>query len=146
MRIYLDSCCLQRPLDNQAQLRVKVETEAVLAILASVQAGDVVLINSEVLEYEIARIPDEYRRNEAGSILKLSKECLEVTDEAELLAKSLESNGIKPIDAVHLAVASVANVDFFTTCDDNFLNKATRFQGLSCKVCSILNLVSEVIK
>ena len=41
MRIYLDCCCLQRPLDDQTQPRIKVEAEAVLAILSSVQAGEV---------------------------------------------------------------------------------------------------------
>ena len=51
MRIYLDRCCLQRPLDDQTQPRIKVETEAVLEILASVQAGDVLLLDlaAEVL-------------------------------------------------------------------------------------------------
>ena len=34
MRIYLDSCCLQRPLDDQTQPRIRIETEAVLTILA----------------------------------------------------------------------------------------------------------------
>ncbi len=59
MRIYLDSCSLQRPLDDQTQARIRVETEAVLAILAATQAGDIVLLNSEALEYEMWRIPDE---------------------------------------------------------------------------------------
>ena len=55
MRIYLDNCCLQRPLDDQTQPRIKVETEAVLAILASALAGDFVLLGSEALEFEIGR-------------------------------------------------------------------------------------------
>lgn len=31
MRIYLDCCCLQRPLDDQTQPRIRLEAEAVLA-------------------------------------------------------------------------------------------------------------------
>jgi hypothetical protein len=35
MRVYLDACCLQRPLDDRSQPRVNVEAEAVLTILGS---------------------------------------------------------------------------------------------------------------
>ncbi len=146
MRIYLDNCCLQRPLDDQTQPRVRVETEAVLAVLATVQARDILLLSSEVLEYEIFRIPDEHRRNEAAAILGLASERLKIIDEVEILAKSLEDSGINPIDALHLSIASVAKADFFTTCDDKFLKKASVISSLSCKVVSILNLLPEVIK
>gem|GEM_PF-6101406 len=44
MRIYLNCCCLQRPLDDQTQPRIKVEAEAVLAILAAVNSGFAVKI------------------------------------------------------------------------------------------------------
>jgi hypothetical protein len=101
MRVYLDSCSLQRPLDDQTQPRIRVETEAVLAILAAVQVGDIVLVNSEALEYEMRRIPDDQRRNEVAAILALPMEYAEVTDEAEKLAESFENRGIHPMDAVH---------------------------------------------
>jgi hypothetical protein len=34
MVVYLDICCLKRPFDDQAQARVRLETEAVLGLLA----------------------------------------------------------------------------------------------------------------
>ena len=34
MLLYLDICCLKRPFDDQAQPRVRLETEAVLGLLA----------------------------------------------------------------------------------------------------------------
>jgi len=46
MRVYLDNCCLQRPLDNQTQARIRVETEAVFAVLAAVQSRQVTLAGS----------------------------------------------------------------------------------------------------
>lgn len=49
MRLYLDNCCLQRPLDDQTHPRIRVETEAVFAMLAAVQAGDQRLVSSEAL-------------------------------------------------------------------------------------------------
>ena len=146
MRIYLDTCCLQRPLDDQTQLRIKVEAEAVLAILASAQTGDCSLLNSEALEYELNRIPDDRRRYEIMAVLALADERLEITDEAEALAELLESHGVDPIDAVHLALASTANADFFGTCDDRLLRKSQAISGLACKVISVLSLVTEVVK
>jgi predicted nucleic acid-binding protein len=146
MRIYLDCCCLQRPFDDQTQPRIRVETEAVLAILASVQAGDLSLLSSEALEYEVSRIPDEVRRNEVMSVLALASERLEINDEAEALAESLESRGVQSMDAVHLALASTAKADFFGTCDDKILRKCQTLFGLTCKVTSVLGLLLEVTK
>lgn len=146
MRIYLDSCSLQRPLDDQTQPRIRVETEAVLALLTAVQTAEVVLVSSEALEYEMGRIPNKQRRSEMAAVLALSKERIELSNEAEKLAESFESRGIKSMDAVHLALASTAKVDFFTTCDDRFLRKSTQIVGLDCQVVSALSLVSEVLR
>lgn len=144
MRIYLDNCCLQRPFDDQTQPRIRVETEAVLAVLASVQAGDVSMMSSEALEYEVSRIPNEVRRNEVMAILALADERIEINDAVEALAESLESRGIRSMDAVHLALASSAKADFFSTCDDKLLRNSQALSDLTCKVLSVLALVSEV--
>jgi len=97
-------------------------------------------------EYEIGKIPNEQRRSEVLAVLALATERLEISDEAEGIAIWLEREGIGPIDAIHLALASVAKVDFFATCDDRFIRKAQDTSGLSCKVLSALNLVQEVTK
>ncbi len=46
MRVYFGSCCFQRPLDDQTQPRIKIESEAVLVMLNAVQSGDIILLNS----------------------------------------------------------------------------------------------------
>ncbi len=102
-------------------------------------------MNSEALEYEMGRIPDKMRSNEIAAVLELAKERLELTDETINLAESFENKGIHPMDAIHLALASIAKADFFVTCDDKFLKKAQLITGLNCTVISILNLVSEVL-
>lgn len=146
MRIYLDTCCLQRPLDDQTQPRIKVETEAIFAVLAAVQAGEQTLLNSEALEYEVSRIPDETRRSEVLQILALSSERVLLTDNTEALALTFEQSGLRGMDAIHLALASTAEVDFFCTCDDKLFQRAKTFSGLSCKVTTLLGLVPEVTK
>jgi len=88
------------------------------------------LLNSEALEYETGHIPDEQRRTEVAAVLASTNEYPEITDQVETLAISLEVYGIGPMDAVHLALASTAKVDFFATCDDQLLRKAKAVTSL----------------
>lgn len=146
MCLYLDACCLQRPFDDQTQLRIRVESEAVLAVLAAVEAGDAVLLTSEALEFEIQRIPDKQRRREVLGMLTLATERLTVTEASEALAVSLEQAGVTAMDALHAALASHASADFFATTDDKLLRKLKNFPVLNCRSVSLLALVSEAIK
>lgn len=143
LRIYLDTCCLQRPLDDQTQPRIRVETEAVLAILAAVESGMARMVSSEAVEYEIGRIPDEQRRFEALAPLSLADERLVISEAVEQMAELLAEQGIQPLDAIHLALASVHRVDYFVTTDDALLRKA-RQTGLACRPVSILELLQEL--
>ena len=146
MRIYLDNCCLQRPFDDQMQPRIRVETEAVLAVLAAVRTGEHSLLNSEASEYEAHRIDEEARREEVRAVLALADTMLRVTDDVEAHSLRLEQDGIASMDAVHLTLASAAGADYFCTCDDRLLHKARAAPGLACGVISLLNLVHEVTK
>lgn len=145
MRVYLDCCCLQRPLDDQSQPRIRVETEAVLAILEAVMAGDVSLVGCDALELEINRIPDDIRREKVWDLLALASERIEIDEESSRMVDFLEASGIKGMDAVHLAIASTAQVDFFVTCDDRLL-KYGRSARLDCQVVSAVELLAEVMK
>ena len=44
IRIYLDTCSIQRPLDSKTQIRIALEAEAVLGILALCEEGAVELV------------------------------------------------------------------------------------------------------
>jgi hypothetical protein len=52
MKVYLDTCSLNRPFDDQTQPRIHLETEAILWVLQQVDLGHFVLCTSEVLEFE----------------------------------------------------------------------------------------------
>ena len=51
MRVYLDTCSLQRPLDDKTHARIALEAEAVLAILALCEHGSLTLISSDIISF-----------------------------------------------------------------------------------------------
>jgi predicted nucleic acid-binding protein len=144
MRIYMDACSLQRPLDDRAQPRINVEAEAVLTILSLVEAGELELLSSEVLQFEIAAIPNVQRQARAGEMLALAGEVVELTDEIEAQAATFIKAGIKPMDALHLASAARTKANYFCTCDDKLLKKSKKLKSLDTKVVSPLELIAEV--
>jgi len=144
MRVYLDACSLQRPLDDRSQPRINVEAEAVLTILRLVESGHLELFSSEALQFEIDRIPDSERQERANEMLKLASKSLELVDEIQSHARSLHRFGVKPLDALHLAFASWAKSDYFCTCDDILLKKARRLKSLHTTVVGPLELVEKV--
>ncbi len=68
MRIYLDTCCFHRPLDDQRQLRVAMETEVILTIIELCEDGSHSLISSEVIEFENGQCKDPARRALANDL------------------------------------------------------------------------------
>ena len=59
-------------------------------------------------------------------------------------ARALQPEGIKPVDALHLASAVAAKADYFCTCDDQFLKRAKAVDTGQTKVVSPLELIAEV--
>lgn len=144
MKVYLDCCSLQRPFDDKSQPRIAVEAEAVLMILSLCESGRLKLISSDALHFEISRIPDQDRKEDALAILKITAESIDLTQEIEKLARRLIASNLKPLDALHLAFASVAKVDYFCTCDDKFLKKAKKLESLNIKVVSPTEMTMEM--
>ena len=144
MRIYLDCCSLQRPFDDRSQPRIAVEAEAVLVLLGLCESGRLKLISSDALLFEIGRISDQDRKNDALAILRIAKETVRLTTKIESLARKFGASGVKPLDALHLAFASASKVDYFCTSDDKFLKKAKRLDETKIKVASPTELVMEL--
>ena len=146
MRIYFDMCSLQRPLDDQTQLRVLVETQAVLGVLALCESGAVELIASDALVFENDANPDVVRRDYAAQAIAMATEFVSSNDQIKGKARMFVASGIKPLDALHLASAIEAQADFFCTCDDRFLKKARSLDTSPTIVVSPLELVAEIQK
>jgi len=62
----------------------------------------------------------------------------------EKRSKEFVDLGVHFLDAVHLASAEEARVDYFCTCDDVFLTKTKKIPGLRIKVVSPLELAKEL--
>lgn len=144
MKIYLDMCSLQRPLDDKSQLRVLVEAQAVLGVLALCESGEADLIASEALVFETDANPDAVRRDFAAQAIAKATQFVKTNDQLKACARTFIEAGIKPLDALHLAAAVEAQADFFCTCDDRFLKKARALNTTPTKVVSPLELVSEL--
>jgi hypothetical protein len=113
-------------------------------ILQLAEAGDIELLSSEVLQFEIDRIPDAQRQVSAKRMLTLASEPIVLTDAIEVQAAAFVEQGIKPIDALHLASACSANASFFCTCDDRLLKKSKGLKDVAIHVVSPLQLLTEV--
>ncbi|MEW5930001.1 MAG: PIN domain-containing protein [Gemmatimonadota bacterium] len=144
MRIYLDMCSIQRPLDDRSQLRVHLEAEAVLGVLALCESGDVELLSSDALAYESERNPHPFRRSFTEEVLSKAKQAIEATTAVEQRARRFEAAGIKPLDALHLASAVEAGADYFCTCDDKFLRRAKLLDTGGTRVVSPFELTEEI--
>ena len=145
MRIYLDTCSLNRPMDDKSQLRIALEAEAVLGILSGCESGRMQLISSEVLAVEVDRNPHPQKRAYVVAILEFSTELIPLNDELETRALILEKRGFKSFDALHIASAEVGLVDYFCSCDDRLVRKARQQQDLKVKVVSPLEFAQDLI-
>jgi predicted nucleic acid-binding protein len=146
MRIYLDMCSIQRPLDSKTQLRIAVEAEAILGIIALCESGQADLMASDALVFETAQKPHPIRKRHALVILAKAALFVQTDRRVEERAHAFHVLGLKPLDALHLAAAVEAQADYFCTCDDRLLRRAQTADTLQTKVVSPLELIAEVTR
>lgn len=144
MRIYFDMCSLQRPLDDKTQLRIRLESQAVLGVLALCESGEIDLIASDALTFEIDANPDSVRQDFATQVVAMATQFVQAADPVRDRAQTYVDAGIKPLDALHLASAVEGQANFFCICDDRFLKKARSVNTGLTKVVSPLELVPEI--
>ena len=144
MRIYLDLCCLKRPFDLQEQPVIRLQTEAVLSILA-LPSSTFELLQSPALLLENSLNLNQARREAVA--LWLSEAVATSPDESDLAVrlKELVAMGFKSFDAVHLASAELAGADAFLTVDLQFLRLAARIgDELHVSVTDPVHFIEEI--
>lgn len=100
----------------------------------------------EALVYETEQNPLTIRREHGYSVLSKAKTTVHVTINVKERAGQFVQCGLKPLDAIHLALAEASQADYFCTCDDQLARKARRIGDLRVKVISPLDLIQEIEK
>jgi predicted nucleic acid-binding protein len=130
MKIYFDACCLNRPFDDHVQDRVRLESEAVLTIFTQSKIKNWLLLNSEVIDIEISKIPDSDKRQKVGILSSLLKPLIIIDENVERRAMTLEDLGFESYDALHIACAEKGKTNILLTTDDKFLNKGFQYKDI----------------
>ena len=144
MKIYLDNCCLNRPFDDQTNLRIRLESEAIKMIIFLCEQKRWQLISSKIVEFEIENTPDERRRKELEVINGLASSVVDINEIISSRAKEFENVGLQAFDALHLA-CSENRADVILTVDDKFMKSSLKIQDLNIKVCNPLKWLEEVL-
>jgi hypothetical protein len=123
-----------------------LESEAVLGIIAFCDSGQIELLSSEALLYEGEQSTLPIRREHTLAVLSKARNVVTVTEKEKIRAENLMAFGIKPLDALHIALAETGRADYFCTCDDRLLRNAKQVKDLSVKVVNPFDLVQEIEK
>jgi hypothetical protein len=127
VRVFLDVCCLNRPFDDQRQVRINLEATAVLHIVQQIQDGRHEMISSDSLVLETSRNTDVERRARVMQLLELAVMKVEIGPEEAQRANDLAARGFGAFDALHIACAESGSSDVFLTTDDALLRRARRY-------------------
>ena len=144
MLIYLDMRCLKRPFDDQSQPRIRLETEAVLGLLA-IESDQVRFVRSAALLLENDLNPLRERASRLEQWLRASP-LWQPTDASSLQSRVAEliDLGMKNFDALHVATAEQAGAQLLATVDDRLLSAAARCaDSIRTRVCSVLECLQE---
>lgn len=124
VRIYLDNCCYNRPYDDQSQIRISLEAQAKLHIQNMIEKGELELVSSYMLDYEVSRNPYDARQKTIRSFIDKNAGVYvdkSYEEEAEALAEKIKATGVKSADAIHTACALIAECDYMLSTDDRLL-------------------------
>ena len=144
MKIYLDNCCLNRPFDDQSNLRIRLESEAIKVILSLCEQNEWQLISSKIVEFEIKNTPDKARKKELEAINSLASSCIKINKRIPIRAKEFEKSGLQTFDAMHLACAE-NKADILLTTDDKFLKKSLKINNLKIRISNPIKWLEEVL-
>jgi predicted nucleic acid-binding protein len=145
MRVYLDNCCFNRPFDDQAGIRVKLETDAKLYIQLMIRAKKIELAWSYILDFENEANPFFERKYTIEKWKHLSVIDIDETEAVLLMANNFTKQGLKAKDALHVACAIETKCDFFLTTDDIIQKKMKNVNGIKVfNPIEFINVIEEL--
>ena len=143
MKIYLDNCMFNRPFDEQSHIRIRLETEAKLAIQEEIRRGTYQLIWSYILDFENSKNPFQERKEQ---IIKWKKYAIaNVEENTDIIntAILLNNEGLQKMDSLHIACAIFAKADYFLTTDDKVNKKASTIANI--KIADPIDFIKQAL-
>jgi predicted nucleic acid-binding protein len=143
MKIYLDNCMFNRPFDEQSHIRIRLETEAKLAIQEEIRRGTYQLIWSYILDYENSKNPFQERKEQ---IIKWKKYAIADVEENTNIINTailLNNKGLQKMDSLHIACAIFAKADYFLTTDDKVNKKASAIANI--KIADPIDFIKQAL-
>ena len=144
MRVYFDICAIQRPLDDYAQLRVRLEAEAVVALIQLCEEGLLDLVTCAAHEIENRQNPYPERQAYVADVLSLTRHRVPAGPEVAARTAAYADAGLTRLDAFHLAAAVTAKASFFCTTDDRLLRRGQALDTKATSVVSPLDLALQL--
>lgn len=126
----MDNCCFNRPFDDQANIRIKLESDAKLYIQEKIINKEIELAWSYIIDYENQFNPFEERRNTIDKWKSHAVIDIVETDVVINNAESIQKLDTKSKDALHIACAIEAKCDYFLSTDDSLLKKLSDFDKI----------------
>ena len=127
--VYLDYNCFQRGFDDPRQVRLQMEALAGEEIFRRAEKKWIRLVWSFMHDDESDFCPFADRKYEALRLGSLCDVEVKPTTAIQSAANSFVKQAhLSAKDAVHLACALSARVDYFVTCDGQFLRQAQRLK------------------
>ena len=130
-RVYFDASALNRPFDDQAQARVRLEAESVEHLLRAVGEGTLEWISSDIVLFELKKCPDEERREMLELLCQGATHRVALTQDVSRRARELRAQGLQDLDALHLAAAEQGGAEALLTTDDRLIRAAQALQSPS---------------
>ena len=130
IKVYLDNCCYNRPYDDQSQFRINLEAKAKIEIQEQIRSEKITLVSSYVLVADIQKFMDDY----SSIFIDISH-----YEKVRCISINIMKDGIKLMDACHLACAIIAGCDYFITTDKRVL----KYKSDKIK---ILNPISYILE
>jgi predicted nucleic acid-binding protein len=144
LKVYLDSCCFNRPFDDLSNDKVRFECEAILTIIDKGENGVWDIFKSDVLDDEFDRMTNLIKKQKVLELYSSASIYIEISDEIISRAKEFHGLNIKPFDALHLASAEYGGADVLLTTDKKFLNRAVE-SNTKIKVSNPVIWLTEVL-
>ena len=139
MKIYLDTCCYNRPYDDQSQYRIRMESVAIIGIVGFCKIIGYGIVGSSVVTSELGDIRDITKRKSAEGFYNDSVDShIMINRDIVNRVAALKTAGVGVLDSYHLACAEAAGANFLLTTDDRFENTCKRL-NLTVKVINPLN-------